>query len=84
MGFVYTVQLTVTAEGYFGKKFHKVTVIAMYYLEAIRRLRVAPSLLRCDHGTENSTLSLIQPFFRYNDSYYYQNLFDLRLSNNFL
>jgi len=43
-------------------------VIAMYYLEAIRRLGVAPRLLRCDHGTENSTLSLLQPFFRYSDS----------------
>ena len=37
MGFVYTVQLTVTAEGYFGKKFHKVA-IRYYYLEAIRML----------------------------------------------
>jgi len=42
-------------------------VIAMYYFEAIRRFGVAPRLLRCD-GTENSTLSLLQPFFRYNDS----------------
>jgi len=40
----------------------------MYYLEAIRRLGVAPRLLRCDHGTENYTLSLLQSFFRYNDS----------------
>jgi len=40
----------------------------MYYLEAIRRLGVALRLLRCDHGTENDTLSLLQPFFRYNDS----------------
>jgi len=34
----------------------------MYYLEAIRRLVVAPILLRCDHGTENSTISFLQPF----------------------
>jgi len=36
-------------------------VIAMYYLEAIRRLGVAPRHLRCDHGTENDTRSLLQP-----------------------
>ena len=41
-------------------------VIAMYYLEALKTLGIAPRLLRCDHGTENSTLSLLQPFFRYN------------------
>jgi len=34
----------------------------MYYLEAIRRLVVIPILLRCDHGTENSTISFLQPF----------------------
>ncbi|XP_060608250.1 uncharacterized protein LOC132760318 isoform X1 [Ruditapes philippinarum] len=43
-------------------------VIAMYYLEALKTLRVVPRILRCDKGTENSTLSLLQPFFRYNDT----------------
>lgn len=43
-------------------------VIAMYYLEALKKLGVAPRILRCDKGTENSTLSLLQPFFRYNDT----------------
>ena len=81
MGFVYTVQLTVTAEGYFGKKFHKVTVIAMYYLEAIRRLR---GFFVVTTEQKTQLFSLLQPFFRYNDSYYYQNLFNLRLSDNFL
>jgi hypothetical protein len=38
-------------------------VITMYYPEAMKTLGVAPRLIRCDHGTENSTLSLFQPFF---------------------
>jgi len=44
MGFVYTV----------SQSNNNPRVIAMYYLEAIRRLGVAPRLLRCDTGTENS------------------------------
>ena len=39
-------------------------IIAMYYLEALKEIRVVPRILRCDHGTENSTLALLQPFFR--------------------
>ena len=43
-------------------------VIAMYYLEALKVLRFAPRIIRCDKGTENATLALLQPFFRYNDT----------------
>jgi len=52
MGFVYTV----------SQSNNNPRVIAMYYLEAIRRLGVAPRLLRCDTGTENSFLHMGQGF----------------------
>ena len=42
-------------------------VIAKYYLDALANLGVCPRLLRCDSGTENAKLSVLQPFFRYND-----------------
>ena len=42
-------------------------VIAKYYLDALANLGVCPRLLRCDSGTKNSKLSVLQPFFRYND-----------------
>ena len=41
--------------------------IAKYYLDALANLGVCPRLLRCDSGTENAKLSVLQPFFRYND-----------------
>ena len=41
------------------------TVIAKYYLDALRHLGVCPRLPRCDCGTENAKLSVLQPFFRY-------------------
>lgn len=43
-------------------------VIAKYYLDVLKDLGVAPRLLRCDCGTENAKLSVLQPFFRYNDA----------------
>lgn len=43
-------------------------VIAKYYLDALDNLGVCPRLLRCDRGTENVKLSVLQPFFRYNDT----------------
>ena len=42
-------------------------VIAKYYLDALANLGVCPRLLRCDSGTENAKLFVLQPFFRYND-----------------
>ena len=42
-------------------------VIAKYYLDALANLGVCPRLLRCDSGTENAKLSVLQHFFRYND-----------------
>ena len=42
-------------------------VIAKYYLDALANLGVCPRLLHCDSGTENAKLSVLQPFFRYND-----------------
>lgn len=47
---------------------NNLAVIAMYYLEALKELKVVPRILRCDNGTENSTLALLQPFFRYHDT----------------
>lgn len=40
--------------------------IANYYLETIKTIGCAPRLLRADRGTENSVISFLQPFFRYN------------------
>ena len=42
-------------------------VIAKYYLDAMANLGVCPRLLRCGSGTKNAKLSVLQPFFRYND-----------------
>ncbi|KAL4241014.1 hypothetical protein ACF0H5_001793 [Mactra antiquata] len=42
------------------------SVIATYYLDTLKELGFAPRLLRCDRGTENSRLALLQPYFRYN------------------
>ena len=42
-------------------------VIAKYYLDALANLGVCPRLLCCDSGTENAKLSVLQPFFGYND-----------------
>lgn len=43
-------------------------VIASYYLDTLNALGVAPRLLRCDRGTENTRLALLQPFFRYSNT----------------
>ena len=42
-------------------------VIAKYYLDALANLGVCPRPLRCDRRTDNAKLSVLQPFFRYND-----------------
>ena len=41
-------------------------IIAEYYLKCVEKHACVPRILRCDKGTENSTLKLLQPFFRYN------------------
>ena len=41
-------------------------VIAWYYLNCLQQNGYAPMILRCDLGTENTTLEFLQPFFRYN------------------
>ena len=41
------------------------SLIARYYLDVLDELGLAPRILRCDLGTENSTLSLLHPFFRH-------------------
>jgi hypothetical protein len=41
-------------------------VIAGYYLKCLQQHKCAPRILRCDLGTENTTLKLLQPYFRYN------------------
>ena len=40
-------------------------VIASYYLQCLELYRFAPRILRCVLGTENATLKLLQPYFRY-------------------
>ena len=43
------------------------SVICQYYLDCIEQVGCAPRVLRCDLGTENSTVKNLQPFFRRND-----------------
>ena len=63
--------MTVTAGGFYGSKYHSNNssgVIAKYNLDALANLGVCPRPLRCDRRTENAKLSMLQPFFRYNDT----------------
>ncbi|XP_060555200.1 uncharacterized protein LOC132716065 [Ruditapes philippinarum] len=39
-------------------------LIAIYYLDALKRIKKTPRILRCDAGTENSVVCLLQQFFR--------------------
>lgn len=39
-------------------------LIAKYYLDALNEIGKAPRILRCDAGTENSVVCLLQQFFR--------------------
>ena len=39
-------------------------LIARYYLDALKRIEKSPRILRCDAGTENSIICLLQQFFR--------------------
>lgn len=41
-------------------------VVARYYLQCIDTHKCTSRILRCDLGTENTTLKLLQPYFRYN------------------
>ncbi len=41
-------------------------LIAKYYRDALKQLKCAPRIVRADHGTENSIISYLQPFFRIN------------------
>lgn len=43
-------------------------LVAKYYLDALSENRKAPRCLRCDAGTENSIVLLLQQFFRHNDT----------------
>lgn len=40
-------------------------VIAGYYLNYLKEYQYAPRILRCDLGTENTTIEVLQPYFRY-------------------
>ncbi len=42
-------------------------LIANYYLETVERVGCAPRILREDCGTDNSSISFIQPLLRYNN-----------------
>lgn len=39
-------------------------VIAYYYLKAIKKLKIVPSVIRSDHGTENNLVEPLQAAFR--------------------
>ena len=54
-----------------GRTNNDPTVIVKCYLDALTQFKYAPRILRCDQGTENSLLKLIQPYFRYdcNDAF---------------
>jgi hypothetical protein len=39
-------------------------LIAIYYLDALKRIEKTPRILRCDAGAENSVVCLLQQFFR--------------------
>lgn len=39
--------------------------IAKYYLDCLMYVKCAPKILRADMGTENSSISFLQPLFRY-------------------
>lgn len=46
-------------------------IIAGYYLEAVSHFEILPAMLRADHGSENSTIELLQMAMRqdHNDEY---------------
>jgi len=41
-------------------------VIAWYYLRYLHQHQHTSRIIRCDLGTENTTIEVLQPFFRYN------------------
>ena len=43
-------------------------IVAKYYLDCLKHFQLAPRILRADNGTENSSLSFLQPLFRYNST----------------
>lgn len=46
---------------------NKPEVIAYYFLTAVKKFKCVPSLVRSDHGTENSLIENIQMAFRWDD-----------------
>lgn len=44
------------------------SVVAKYYLDCLKSVGCAPRILRADHGTENSSLRFLQPYFRHNST----------------
>ncbi|XP_071140959.1 uncharacterized protein [Mytilus edulis] len=43
-------------------------IIASYYLNCLRRLKVTPKIIRADLGTENQVVSFLQTYFRFSDN----------------
>ena len=43
-------------------------VVASYYLETINQIGGVPRRMRCDKGTENTIIGLLQQFFRWEDN----------------
>ena len=40
-------------------------IVAKYYLDCLKQLKIVPRILRADYGTENVKLSFLRPLFRY-------------------
>ena len=47
-----------------GQTNNNPNVVAEYYLNAVKKFGIVPRIIRCDLGTENSTIKLLQPYFR--------------------
>ncbi|XP_077867977.1 uncharacterized protein LOC144357824 [Saccoglossus kowalevskii] len=43
-------------------------IVAHYYLDCVRQTGFVPRVIRCDFGTENSTVASLQSLFRWDDS----------------
>lgn len=39
-------------------------IVAKYYINCLKHFQLAPRILRADNGTENNSMSFLQPFFR--------------------
>ncbi|XP_053385670.1 uncharacterized protein LOC123538008 [Mercenaria mercenaria] len=76
--FVYITTVSVVTSGITDASNNSPPVIASYFLETVKELGIVPRLLRCDRGTENAKLALLQPFYfqirRYRQCFWFEKL----------